>query len=229
MRATRTLTGRGLIRSGIVAAVGAVLSLSPGVAVADAPVVSITSPTAATSLTYPSTVNVTGTVSHTGGSGKNLNICAVSQLRVTVQALGASEGTEIGHTPNLGNPNGDCSATSANWSFPWTPPGVGQFTITASAKHANDTGADTETVTVTSVVTVEHPAAPAVANDLLDGSLKGKKHGACISAVADHMGSSSNDQSGTDFSGVAKSNVEAYRAAVDAFLGTTSVCGGTAT
>lgn len=228
MRATRTLTGRGLIRSGIVAAM-AVLLLPPGAAVADAPVVAITSPTTATLITYPSTVNVTGTVSHSGGSGNNLNICAVGQLRVTVQALGATEGTEIGHTPNLANPNGDCSATTANWSFPWTPPGVGQFTITASAKHSNDTGTDTETVTVTSVVTVEHPAAPAVANDLLDGSLKGKKHGACISAVADHMGSSSIDQSGTDFSGVAKSNVQAYRTAVDTFLRTTWVCGGTPT
>ena len=74
-------------------------------------------------------------------------------------------------------------------------------------------------------ITISEPAAPAVANDLLDGSLKGKQHGKCISAVADHMGSSLDDESGTDFSGVAKSDVQAYTAAVETFLGSPGALG----
>jgi hypothetical protein len=208
-------------------AAGAATVLALGVASAAAPIVLITSPTDGATLTYPSTVNVTGTVTHIeDATGANDNLCMVSNLRVKVTGPNNYE-QQIGHTQQLGNPP-SCSATSTPWSFPWTVPATGNYSIVATAKVSNETGQDDIQVIVQQLVTAENPAAPAVANDLLKGSsIKGKQHGKCIAAVADHMGSSPTDQSATDFSGKSKDDVAAYAGEVTTFLGT-PVCNGSA-
>jgi len=178
--------------------------------------VSITSPTPSTvsdpvyltTTDFPYTMNIAGLITTGNGHAK---------LSVKVNTVDATLAQDS-----------FTNVTNAVWTGTYSVASPGSYTVLAMAERGST--ADTDTVSVVyalQTVIVDYPAAPAVANDLLDGSLKGKQHGKCISAVADHMGSSTVDQSGTDFSGVAKSSVEAYRTAVQTFLGTTSACGGT--
>lgn len=74
-------------------------------------------------------------------------------------------------------------------------------------------------IKVVELITVENPAAPAVANAILKEAglspryhISGKVYGNLISDVAHKMGP------GTDFEGVSKDDVEAYKAAVKMFI-----------
>jgi hypothetical protein len=183
------------------------------------PTVNITSPTSASSLvfsSFPATVPVTGDVSFTGGTGNgSTNLCAVKDLTVTV------DGEQIGYLDKVGHSNGSpsCEDTFTTWSYPWTIDAAGSYTIKVTAHVSNDVGSDVEQVVVSQqTLTADYPAAPAVAAHILKdqgvsaryGS--GKKGGNYISDVAGHMGPQ------TDFDGVAKDDVDAYEAAVYAFL-----------
>jgi hypothetical protein len=166
---------------------------------------------------FPQDYTVTGTVLHEEDvSGPQDNVCALNALQVIV-----NDGSDDVTILNQGNPANffgwSCALTVAAWSATWSIPGPGNYTITAKVKHVSEEGEATESVSVTTL-TVDYPAAPAVAAKLLhDAGVnprygQGKDGGNCISNVALHMGP------GTDFDGEEKSDVAAYEAAVRAFL-----------
>lgn len=183
------------------------------------PTVNITSPTSASSLvfgSFPATVPVTGDVSFTGGTGAgNTNLCAVKDLTVTV------DGVRIGYVDKVGHTNGtpSCDDTFTTWSYPWTIDAAGTYTIKVTARVTNDVGTDAEEVVVTQqTLTADYPAAPAVAAHILKDKGVSPRYGTprnggnYISDVAAEMGPQ------TDFHGVSKDSVDAYRSEVEAYL-----------
>jgi hypothetical protein len=205
-----------------IAAVGAATAMVAGAAFAAGPVLTITSPTSTSALTYssfPQTVDVEGTVAYTGGTGGGANLCAVKQLSVTVTGDGGYE-DPIGYLDDVQSPTqGECPETSTTWSYIWSIPAAGSYTITATAKVRSESGTAVEEVVVyEETVNADYPAAPAVAAKILDEEGvparygNGRSGGNWISDVAHHMGPQ------TDFDGVSKSNVAEYEAAVRAFL-----------
>lgn len=204
----------------------AAVGLLAGTALADSPTITITSPTQGQlveTTTFPKNVSVQGTISHTGGSGNNINLCAVSNFAVTVDD--GDEATDPvvigGQNWNAGNdPTANCPTSEAfSYTFTATEPGV--YTVTAFGKHANET--ETETVdfeVVLQELVVSYPAAPSVAAQILsDAGVSarygsGKAGGNHIADVAAEM----NLTPGTDFRGVAKREVAAYAAKVHEFL-----------
>ena len=120
----------------------------------------------------------------------------------------------------ISNPGNE--EVTTNFSFDWFIDEPGTYTVKVQGKHGNETGSEEEVVTVIgeTVIEVDYPAAPAVANKLLKDAGysnmigKGRDGTNLISSTAHQMGP------GTDFNGVAKSDVDAYEAAVKAFLNT---------
>lgn len=173
-------------------------------AVAHAPVVTITSPTDGDlvqldTTEFPYTLPVAGTVTHDPGS-----------VKLTVSVNGVEEFD--GQWQN---------ASNQPWGFDYTVLAPGTYTIVALAEHGPASDEDSVAIEIEETrqtVVVDYPAAPAVAADILKekgvaaryGS--GKKGGNYISDVAAYMGPQ------TDFDAVSKSEVEAYRAKVSAFL-----------
>jgi hypothetical protein len=106
------------------------------------------------------------------------------------------------------------------------PATAGIYTVRYDIKMSNPGGVewngfDTEEINVLIELqlVVENPAAPAVANSILKEAglspryhISGKVYGNLISDVAHKMGP------GTDFEGVSKDDVEAYKAAVKMFI-----------
>lgn len=165
---------------------------------ATAPVVNILSPTGTlTFSSFPQTVPVRFSLTHDA----NIQSINDATLYVNNVAVGSI------------NPSG-AQVTYAEFEIPWNILGVGTYQLKVTATHGNDTGQDVETVIVAmGVVTVDYPAAPAIAARLLrENGVAGRNRGYYVSMVALYMGPQ------TDFAGVAKSNVAAYEAAVNAFL-----------
>lgn len=181
-------------RASAVGAVAAATLLVAGQAVAHAPVVTITSPSNGATLyatSYPYDLAVAGTVTHDPGNVK---------LAVEVNGVEAysDDWTNVVNQP---------------WGFTYSVPGPGTYTFEAIAEHGNaEDTATAEVGVVTQTITVDYPAAPAVANGLLNGSsVKGKDRQGCVSEVALHMGP------GTEFDGVQKHEA-GYDDVVDTFL-----------
>jgi hypothetical protein len=163
-----------------------------------APTLNITSPTAASIVylsSFPATVPVNFTVTMNGTS----ELKFVSEVNVTVDEAslyGSATGVNA-----FGNGNActevvtsgarTCNATSAQHaalSVPWSVPGVGTYTIVASAKYRGELGYDEEAVQV-STFSAEYPAPPAVANAYINGMGKSwasaKQRGCIIGQIAE--------------------------------------------
>lgn len=199
------------------------LSLLVGLALADAPTITITLinggnttipwTTPGDSLTVsslPTTVNVQGTLVH------DPNTNPVKKVKLYVDTVFASEQT----LPlNVGD--------TFNFSLPWTITTAGSHTLAVTAKHGNCSnsciGVDEEVLTVINLGGgggdgggVNCPAAPAIAAHYLKDIL-GIKSGSTlykniVSLVALHMGPQ------TMFDGIAACTQPAYTNAVKAFV-----------
>lgn len=114
--------------------------------------------------------------------------------------------------------------TAANspytFSFPWTITGPGTYEVKVTGRHGNEWGEDSEVVVVSStMVIVDYPAAPAVANQIIREHmprLSRNQVNFLIREVAHKMGDEFGR--GTDFNGVPKSDVALYKAEVMAFM-----------
>ena len=201
----------------------AVLGLFSSSAWATAPTIVITNPSNNQVLeftSFPQTINVAGTISRddaSGGAGTH-NLCGVQNFMVVVSD-GVTD-TEIG-TKNW--TVGDGCPVNDVWSFPYEIAEPGVFSVTASGQRtAQQVGEDEIEFTVEWSFVASFPAAPSVAGRILHDSDEsarygsGKTGGNHISDVARSMGP------GTDFNGIRKSNVAAYRAEVCNFLLTKS-------
>jgi hypothetical protein len=200
MNIRRALQSRTMTAIGLTFALMAVST----VAAADAPIVTITAPADGyvaqlETTEFPYTLPVAGTISHTSSANS-------IDLTVTVN------GVEM-FADSYTRPDG------VAWGFDYSVTAPGIFVIVASAAHGSAEGTDEVTVELTSVtVSVDYPAAPSVASELLMGAGVGSRYGTgrsggnCIADVAQNMGP------GATFDGVMKDDTAAYAAAVGAFL-----------
>jgi hypothetical protein len=184
-----------------IAAVAGTLAVS-GIALANAPTVSIDPIGPLEYATFPQVYNVTGTLTHTP------NVQSISELKLFIN------GVQEGATQD---PAG--LGTSGTFSLPWNITAAGSYEVMVTAKHGGSTGDDSEEVVVTQtvlppVVITECPAAPAVAvaymqsKSVKSGSAYWKK---VINAVAKQTGTG-----GSLFAGTACN--AGYAEAVKAFV-----------
>ena len=210
-------------RSAVVGPAVTAVALCSGVAVAGPGTVGITTPTGTTYVAkFPATRAVTVDFEHDDG-GKGL--CGLDWT-ITVSGpspASTSVGSWSGTFPQLEGTgaNKTCAVGSTeSVSRDVEIPAKGTYSVYAALTESGHAGSDTETVEFlleeTSDVRYDYRAAPAVANSLLKGrDVKGRDRGACIKAVAEHMGPR------TDFDEVKKSQVADYKSVVDAFLSKT--------
>ncbi|ETA80865.1 hypothetical protein [Youngiibacter fragilis] len=115
------------------------------------------------------------------------------------------------------------------FTAPWKITEVGSYLlkVTATFTGPYEAASDVEDVTVELLIPiiVDYPAAPAVAAAILKNAgiphryqISGKTYGNYISDVAAHMGSTENDENGSWFDGIDKSDVDAYYEAVYDYL-----------
>lgn len=173
-------------------------------AVADAPIVVITAPTdghtdVLETTDFPSTLPVAGTISHTHSANSIDLLVTVNGITVFSQSY--------------------AQPVNVAWGFDYSVLMPGVYVIVASAAHGGAESTDAVTVEMTTTtVSVNYPAAPSVANELLASAGVGSRYGAgrsggnCIADVAQHMGH------GASFAGVMKHDASAYAAAVASFL-----------
>jgi hypothetical protein len=184
-----------------VVVVAAAALLAAGVPIsADAPTVTINSPTAANtvfSATFPFVQPIAFTVYHAGVLGQPRDITDVKDLEVLINGSpingsavgtpwmsGGGVGCNLGGTP-FAAPYTACTTPDAHTgtgTINWTVPSPGTYTITVRVHHARDTGEDVENVTF-ALLTAEYPAPPAVANAYIKstlGKLAAKVHGCVI-------------------------------------------------
>jgi hypothetical protein len=174
------------------------------VAGADAPIVVITAPTDGhtadlETTDFPYTLPVAGTISHTHSANSIALSVTVNDVEMFSQSYVRPD--------------------DVIWAFDYSVTTPGVYVIVASASHGSAEGSDAVTVELTSItVSVDYPAAPSVANELLASAGvssrygTGRSGGNCIADVAQHMGH------GASFDGVMKDNSSAYAAAVETFL-----------
>jgi hypothetical protein len=202
------------------------------------PTVTITNPTGDLTFgSFPQTQAVAVTVARlftSPSAAGNRNLCGVKQFKLFIGDTSLDVETDtpvyavngdLAATVGSGSDQ-DCPTTSRNFSYDWsiTEPGVYKIVATVQTTGASGaTGEDELTLEVfEETVIVSHPAAPAVAAEILKqygvshryGS--GRTGGNHISDVAAEMSSAP----GTDFQGVAKADVAAYRCAIQNFLAT---------
>lgn len=167
---------------------------------ADAPTVTILSPTAAStvfSATFPFVQPIAFAVSHAGVTGRPRDITDVRNLEVLIDGTPiagslALEPWKVGSSAqcNLAAPYTACAVPDVNngtATIGWTVPAPGQYAITVRAYHTGDEGQAVENVTF-AMLNAEYPAPPAVANAYIKtlGKLSGKVHGCVISKIAEH-------------------------------------------
>ena len=158
---------------------------------ADTPVINITSPTGTVFVSsFPYATTISLSIHHVSLS--NLNV-----LEVTV------DGNSL--TGIIGNPfdgSNQCrpvafvggttcntsSTDDATVTVPWSVPAPGTYSVGVRIRHQGSEGIDEEDVTF-SLVAVEYPAPPAIANGYINSVYKGisaKKRGCVISLIANN-------------------------------------------
>lgn len=174
------------------------------VAVADAPIGVITAPTdghtaVLETTDFPYTLPVAGTISHTHSA---------NSIDLSLTVNGVEKFSQSYARPD-----------DVIWAFGYSVTTPGVYVIVASASHGSAEGSDAVTVELTSLtVSVDYPAAPSVANELLASAGvssrygTGRSGGNCIADVAQHM------SLGASLNGVMKDKSSAYAAAVASFL-----------
>lgn len=175
---------------------------------------------------FPHTADVSATFSNAP------NLCQTGEMQWALWVLG-TDGTTVlasagGSYMTSGTPPTCAAGTSkvetlSGVNFP--TPGV--YTLRGTLKTAGNSAVNEDesgevefTLEIDEPIVLDYPAAPAVANALLKEAGKpntmgkGRHQTNLIQEVARQMGPA------TDFNGVAKSDVDAYRNAVKAFLNT---------
>lgn len=168
-------------------------------AYADDPTILITAPSGVHYVSsFPFSTSITVQVSHPTGQLSDLNV-----FDVKVAPSGATP-TSILPAGPLGNPfpSNACSSSqmviakgvtgcsvnagTATVSVNWGNIYAGTYTIEVVARHSSQEGSDSETATF-QLVSVEHPAPPAVANAYIKtlAKLPAKVHGCVISSIAE--------------------------------------------
>jgi hypothetical protein len=216
--------GHTMRKTKVLAGMTAGLMLVGSAAFATVPTITIDSPADGDTLTYtsfPQTVEVEGTISrtHTAGGSGNHNLCGVKDLTVTVDD--GVEAVEIGYLEEVASGSGSTCPTLRDWAYDWEIEDAGIYTIRATARAVPNEGvgeAEAEVLVEELTLIAAFPAAPAVAAELLqDAGVaarygSGRTGGNYIADVAHQMGP------GTDFDGISKRDVAAYKTAVDSFL-----------
>ena len=198
--------------------IAALLAFAPTTRVqADDPIINIIGPTGTVNVSsFPHPATITLTINHS-------KLHDLQVLKVTV------DGDPLFET--VGNPfdNDDlcrpvaftggstCIASddsNATITIPWSVAAPGTFSVGVSIKHQGDTGIDTETVTF-SLVAVEYPAPPAIANAYINSTYKGisaKKRGCVISLIANNHAHDSKygPKGGPYDNNLVRSDVDAY-------------------
>ncbi|MDH4583803.1 hypothetical protein E8F20_18270 [Pseudomonas sp. BN415] len=137
---------------------------------------------------FPALVNVGLNISVFNSQGACLTN-AIKSLVVDAQHADAADPTTI-HT-SLTNPfNNNPALCPAPYSFQWSVPGPGTYSLVATATHGRDDGFESAIVEFL-MLAVEFPAPPAVANTYINGipdykSASGKKRGCVISKIAEN-------------------------------------------
>ena len=155
-------------------------------------------------LTIQSVSNISNANWTSGVSGQTLRVGAVGGN----QKLDGSAG-RISVTFDINVTSTQCG------TYPFTTPQASNSPYSTDPFSPNWTYTGSAlSVTVTDCVVLQDcKAAPAVANEYLDSiNFVGRRRGDIISSVADHM------TQGARFDGIDKCNVEAYRAAVIAYV-----------
>lgn len=132
---------------------------------------------------FPANINVTLSIDLKNSAG-NCVTNGIKSIEVTAQE-------ELDLSPTLihsaDNPiNNDTQTCPAPYSFVWSVPGPGNYTLVVEVNHGSDTGSEETTIGVV-LLAVEWPAPPAVANAFLKEKcqkMKGGTHGAIISEIA---------------------------------------------
>jgi hypothetical protein len=146
-------------------------------AYADAPSLTINSPTGTVYVAqFPTLQQLNVTLTH-----NQLRHLAVLELAVNGVSLTPSPiGNPFDNANQCKYPNmavtSSCSTNGLDQaviSVPWTVPAPGNYVITASVKHQGDEGEVSETVTF-SLVAVEYPAPPAIANAYINQTYGGR-------------------------------------------------------
>jgi hypothetical protein len=181
-----------------IAVILVVVSMS-GMVRADAPVVTITSPTDGSTLYFPSfpaTVNLGFTISHNDLSDLNVLDIKVDNTSIfSGGPLGNPFPSNACSSAQMVLPNiSSCSTNGSNLatvSAPCVVSQIGTYAIAVSVKHRGAEGVDEEDVTIALLV-VEYPAPPAVANAYLNNgtfnkkTLTGSVRGCIISQIANN-------------------------------------------
>jgi len=187
----------------------------------------IFSPTGSHEVTsFPHTANVSATFSNSP------NLCQTGEMAWELWVVGTNGTTVLKSTGGSYVSSGTPKTCPAGTSKEETLldvifPTAGTYTVrgtlkTVGTSAVNDAETDELefTLEIDEPIVVDYPAAPAVANDLLKAAGKsntvgkGKGQINLMQEVAHKMGP------GTDFNGVAKSDVTAYRNAVKTFMNT---------
>jgi hypothetical protein len=154
---------------------------------AHSPVLEVAGPTGIVEVAgFPTNVTVTLNLSLVNTTNGNCQSNAIQDLAVTAQHSSDLEPTTI-HT-NAEPLDNDPQICPAAYSFGWTVPAAGEYTLVISARHGNEDGTVSEEVEF-HLVAVEYPAPPAIAHAYINStpalkSLNGKKRGCIISEIA---------------------------------------------
>ncbi len=170
----------------------------PSLAVADSPTVTIMSPADGATIytTFPAVVQITTQVVHDPLTSLNVFDVVVDNDSILPQdALGNPFPSNVCSSSQMDAAHGvaSCSTDQASTAWvatPWTVYGPGTYSLTVVTKHRNLEGDDDVAVTL-ALLTVEHPAPPAVANAYLNATydkkaLTSRVRGCVISMIAEN-------------------------------------------
>ena len=186
---------------------------------ADTPVINVTSPTGTVFVSsFPYAATITLTVHHATLSGLNVLEVSVDGSSLTgVIGNPFDNSNQCRPTAFAGTPGSTCNTSSENdatITVPWSVPGPGTYSISIRTRHQGDEGTDTEDVTF-SLVAVEYPAPPAIANAYINATYKNanpKKRGCVISQIANNHAQYSRygPKGGPYDNALVKSDVDVY-------------------
>lgn len=160
---------------------------------ADTPVINVTSPTGTVFVSsFPYAATITLSIHHTSLSGLNVLEVSVDGSSITgVIGNPFDNGNQCRPTAFSGTVGSTCNTSSDNdatVSVPWSVPAPGTYSVSIRTRHQGDEGTDTEDVTF-SLVAVEYPAPPAIANAYINATYKKsapKVRGCVISQIANN-------------------------------------------
>jgi hypothetical protein len=182
----RTMNSQSIRSALIGAALSSALAL-PAVHAAHPPVIEVVGPSGVVEVGgFPASVTVSLNLSLFNTNNGNCISNAIQDLSVSAQHADDTEPGEIHF--NAEPVDNDPQICPAPYSFAWSVPAPGDYSLFISARHGNEDGSVTEEVEFV-MVAVEWPAPPAVANAYINSEpefkkLHGKRRGCIISEIA---------------------------------------------